>query len=171
MLVFVCLLSMILYFLYFWLFCGVNNRSCNNCYSSIYQLWVNLVSFAVITFCVASQRVFIFVSVYFSLSTQSGDFWIHCRIVWHRQGLWPTTWQTLPLDREDAPWYTKSQLSWQQPGHESGSGSTPRRTELFGQEEFMHGLGAIYMTARLATLQGWMFYSLFPCCIRKHRLV
>jgi len=36
------------------------------------------VSFVAITFCVASQRVFIVVSV-FSLSTKSGNFWIHPR--------------------------------------------------------------------------------------------
>jgi hypothetical protein len=36
-------------------------------------LWVSLVSFATITFCVASQRMFI------SLSTQSGNFCIHPR--------------------------------------------------------------------------------------------
>jgi hypothetical protein len=36
------------------------------------------VSFAAITLCVASQRVFIFV---ISLSTQSGNFWIHPPIV------------------------------------------------------------------------------------------
>jgi hypothetical protein len=34
-------------------------------------------NFAAITLCVASQRVFIVVSVYISLSTQSGNFWIH----------------------------------------------------------------------------------------------
>jgi hypothetical protein len=38
------------------------------------------VSFAAITFCVASQRVFIVVSVYF-VTTQSGNFWIHPRMV------------------------------------------------------------------------------------------
>jgi len=37
------------------------------------------VSFAAITLCVASQRVFIVVSVYFVM-TQSGNFWIHLRI-------------------------------------------------------------------------------------------
>jgi hypothetical protein len=36
------------------------------------------VSFAAITLCVASQRVFIVVAVYFVM-TQSGDFWIHPR--------------------------------------------------------------------------------------------
>jgi hypothetical protein len=35
--------------------------------------WVSLVSFAAITLCVASQRVFIVVSVYFVM-TQSGNF-------------------------------------------------------------------------------------------------
>jgi hypothetical protein len=35
-------------------------------------LWVNLVSFAAITICVASQRVFIVVSVYFVI-THSGN--------------------------------------------------------------------------------------------------
>jgi hypothetical protein len=39
-------------------------------------LWVSLVSFAAITLCVASQRVFI---VVISLSTQYGNFWIHTR--------------------------------------------------------------------------------------------
>jgi hypothetical protein len=41
-------------------------------------LWVALVSFAAITLCVASQRVFIIV-VYFVM-TQSGNFWIHPHI-------------------------------------------------------------------------------------------
>jgi hypothetical protein len=40
----------------------------------IATLWVSLVSFGAITACVASQRVFIAV---ISLSTQSGNFWIH----------------------------------------------------------------------------------------------
>jgi hypothetical protein len=48
-------------------------------YSSIAIIWVSLVSFAAITLCVASQRVFIAVSVYFFM-TQSGNFWIHPRI-------------------------------------------------------------------------------------------
>jgi hypothetical protein len=42
--------------------------------SCITILWVSLMSFAATTLCVASQRVFI------SLSTQSGNFWIHPRI-------------------------------------------------------------------------------------------
>jgi hypothetical protein len=46
--------------------------------SCIAILWVSLVSFATITLCVTSQRVFIIVVI--SLSTQSGDFWIHPRI-------------------------------------------------------------------------------------------
>jgi hypothetical protein len=37
------------------------------------------VSFAAITLCIASQRVFIVVSVYLFM-TQSGNFWIHPRI-------------------------------------------------------------------------------------------
>jgi hypothetical protein len=37
------------------------------------------VSFAAITLCVASQRLFIVVSVYFVM-TQSGNFWIHPRM-------------------------------------------------------------------------------------------
>jgi hypothetical protein len=41
-------------------------------------LWVSLVSFASINLCVASQRVFI---VVISLSTQSGNVWIHPRIL------------------------------------------------------------------------------------------
>jgi hypothetical protein len=41
-------------------------------------LWASLVSFAAITLCVASQWVFIVLSVYFFM-TQSGNFWIHPR--------------------------------------------------------------------------------------------
>jgi hypothetical protein len=41
-------------------------------------LWVSLVSFVAITLCIASQRVFI---VVISLSTQSGNFWIHLRML------------------------------------------------------------------------------------------
>jgi hypothetical protein len=37
------------------------------------------VSIAAITLCIVSQRVFIFVNVYFVM-TQSGNFWIHPRI-------------------------------------------------------------------------------------------
>jgi hypothetical protein len=43
------------------------------------------VSFASITLCVTSQRVFIVVSVYFVM-TQSGNFWIHPRITVLRGG-------------------------------------------------------------------------------------
>jgi hypothetical protein len=43
--------------------------------SCIAILWASLVSFAAITFCVASQRVFIAVRVNF-IMTQSGNFWI-----------------------------------------------------------------------------------------------
>jgi hypothetical protein len=39
-------------------------------------LWVSLVSFAIVTLCVASQWVIPKVSVYFVM-TQSGNFWIH----------------------------------------------------------------------------------------------
>jgi hypothetical protein len=45
--------------------------------SCIAILWVSLVSFAAITLCVASQRVFIVVHF---VMTQSGNFWIHPRI-------------------------------------------------------------------------------------------
>jgi hypothetical protein len=38
------------------------------------------VSFAAISLCVASQRVFIAVSVYLFM-TQSGNFWIHPRVL------------------------------------------------------------------------------------------
>jgi hypothetical protein len=38
------------------------------------------VSFAAITFCVASQRVIPKVSIYFVM-TQSGNFWIHPRML------------------------------------------------------------------------------------------
>jgi hypothetical protein len=41
-------------------------------------LWVSLVSFAAITLCVASQRCVLL--LFISLSTQSGNFWIHPRI-------------------------------------------------------------------------------------------
>jgi hypothetical protein len=49
---------------------SATNCSCNAI------LWVSLMSFATITLCVASQWVFIVVSVYFFM-TQSGNFWIH----------------------------------------------------------------------------------------------
>jgi hypothetical protein len=55
------------------------------------------VSFAAITFCVASQRVFILV-VYF-IMTQSGNFWIHPRI-------WQFKWSVGRLvvsESEEAP--------------------------------------------------------------------
>jgi hypothetical protein len=48
--------------------------------SRIAILWVSLASFDAITLCVASQRVFIVAAV-ISLSTQSGNFWIHHRTV------------------------------------------------------------------------------------------
>jgi hypothetical protein len=51
-------------------------------WSCIAILWVSLVSFAAINLCVASQRVFIVIS----LSTQSGNFWIH-----------PQTTEVVPL--------------------------------------------------------------------------
>jgi hypothetical protein len=44
--------------------------------SYIAILWVSLVSFTAITFCVAFQRVLIVVRVYFVV-TQSGNIWIH----------------------------------------------------------------------------------------------
>jgi hypothetical protein len=44
--------------------------------SCINILWVSLVSFAAITLCVASRRVFV---VVISLTTQSVNFWIHPR--------------------------------------------------------------------------------------------
>jgi hypothetical protein len=47
--------------------------------SCIAILQVNLVSFAAITLCVASQQVFIVISVNFVM-TQSGNFWIHPHI-------------------------------------------------------------------------------------------
>jgi hypothetical protein len=46
-------------------------------WSYIAILWVSLVSFAAITLCVASQRVYITV---ISFLTQSGNFWIHPQI-------------------------------------------------------------------------------------------
>jgi hypothetical protein len=48
--------------------------------SYIAILWASLVSFAAITLCVASELVFIVVSVYFVM-TQSGNFWIYRRIL------------------------------------------------------------------------------------------
>jgi hypothetical protein len=48
--------------------------------SYIAILWVSLAIFAAITLCVASQRAFILVSVYFVM-TQSGNFRIHPRIM------------------------------------------------------------------------------------------
>jgi hypothetical protein len=49
-------------------------------YGCITILWVSLVSFAAITPYVASQRLFIVGSVYF-VTTQSGNFWIHPRML------------------------------------------------------------------------------------------
>jgi hypothetical protein len=48
-------------------------------WSCIAILWVSIVSFTALTLYVTSQRVFIFVSLYFVM-TQSGNFWIHPRI-------------------------------------------------------------------------------------------
>jgi hypothetical protein len=48
--------------------------------SCISILWVSLVSFPAITISVASQRVFLLSSSFNSLSTQSGNVWIHPRI-------------------------------------------------------------------------------------------
>jgi hypothetical protein len=45
--------------------------------SFIAILWVSLVCFASVIICVPSQRVFV---VFISLSTQSGNFWIHPRM-------------------------------------------------------------------------------------------
>jgi hypothetical protein len=44
--------------------------------SCIAIMWVSLVSFAAITLCVASQRVFIVAVVIYFVTTQSGNFWI-----------------------------------------------------------------------------------------------
>jgi hypothetical protein len=49
--------------------------------SCIAILWVSLVSFAAITLCVASQRVFIVVVVVYFVIDQSGNFWIHRRML------------------------------------------------------------------------------------------
>jgi hypothetical protein len=46
--------------------------------SCIAILWVSLVSFAATTLCVPSQRVLLLLS-FISLSTKSGNFWIHPR--------------------------------------------------------------------------------------------
>jgi hypothetical protein len=46
--------------------------------SCIAILWVSLLSFAVITLCVAPQRVFTVTVVYFVMS-QPGNFWMHSR--------------------------------------------------------------------------------------------
>jgi hypothetical protein len=48
--------------------------------SCIPILWISLVSFPTITLCIASQRVFNFVFVYF-VTTQSRNFWIHLRVM------------------------------------------------------------------------------------------
>jgi hypothetical protein len=44
-------------------------------------LWVSIVSFAAVTFRVASQRVFVFVAYF--VMTQSGNFWVHPRTQRH----------------------------------------------------------------------------------------
>jgi hypothetical protein len=43
-------------------------------------LWVSIVSFVAITLCAGFQWVFIVVGFLISLSTQSGNFWVHPRI-------------------------------------------------------------------------------------------
>jgi hypothetical protein len=48
--------------------------------SCIVILWVSLVSFDAISLCVASQRMFI-IAVFSSLSTQSGNVWVHPCII------------------------------------------------------------------------------------------
>jgi hypothetical protein len=48
-------------------------------FSCIAILWVSIVSFPAINLCVASQRVFIVVVIY--LANQSGNFWIHPRML------------------------------------------------------------------------------------------
>jgi hypothetical protein len=48
-------------------------------WSCIAIWWVSLVSFAATNLCVASQRVFIVLLLFISLSTRSGNFWIHLR--------------------------------------------------------------------------------------------
>jgi hypothetical protein len=53
------------------------------------------VSFAAITLCVASQRVFIVV-VYFVM-TQSGNFWIHPRIFLNREVIVANIDKKLPI--------------------------------------------------------------------------
>jgi hypothetical protein len=44
-------------------------------------LWVSLGTWAVITLCTASQRVFIVIVIVYCVTTQSGNFWIHRRIL------------------------------------------------------------------------------------------
>jgi hypothetical protein len=84
--------------------------------SCIAILWVSLLSFAAITLCVASQRVFIAVNVYFVM-TQSRNFWIHRR-----------TSGSLP-HHEDllgnggiAPHIPNLSTGWRLGGHQSRSG-------------------------------------------------
>jgi hypothetical protein len=50
-------------------------------FTCIAILWVRLVSFAAITLCIASQRVFIVVVVVYFVITRSGNFWINPRIL------------------------------------------------------------------------------------------
>jgi hypothetical protein len=78
--------------------------------SCIAILWVSLVSFAATVLrVVASQRVFIVV-VYVVIDSVRKLLGIPSYIAWYRQGLWPVTWQTCPLDREDALCQTKPHL-------------------------------------------------------------
>jgi hypothetical protein len=56
--------------------------------SYIATLWVSLVSFAAITLCVASQRVFIVVSIYFVIDSvrkilDTPSYTRHCLSVFH----------------------------------------------------------------------------------------
>jgi len=47
--------------------------------SCIAILWISLVSFVAVTLCIACQRCFLLLLLFISLSTQSGNLWIHSR--------------------------------------------------------------------------------------------
>jgi len=79
------------------------------------------VSFANITFCVASQRVFILVSVYFVM-TQSGNFWINPR----RAGLAQSVWRLNGLDdRGSFPGRERNIYIYLRHRVQAGSGAHP----------------------------------------------
>jgi hypothetical protein len=109
--------------------------------SCIAILWVSLVSFAAITHCVASQRVFIVV-VYFVM-TQSRNFWIYPRIA-RRWTSWrchlgdqDINWSTFLYNvAEWSAWVTQ-RCMFCDVDREEGLRKTTKDSKSFGQDSNM----------------------------------